>query len=228
MIGINSNLNWFSWFVTFYIYAMIVMPFFGRLIDRCPGLYASIFISLSFICEVALHELYPDYSTNDWTQRLFDCLLQTPCMILGYVFARKQWFQSVELPTSKCIPFCAAIIMIGVLFLRRHLSSLLGFNMDFFYAPLFILALLVIINRIGDSSFMKVLSLLGKTSVYMWFFHALFFTDVTRSVYQPLVTISDSFCVVTLWTTFLTFVCSWGIMNIEGRIEKLVTKKIAA
>lgn len=107
MIGVNSRLNWFSWFVAFYIFAMTVMPFVGRLIDKKPLLWSFVCIGLFFTGEVVLHEFCPNYTKNDWTQRLFDCLLETPCMILGYLFAKQHWFTKIYIPRSKSMSLLA-------------------------------------------------------------------------------------------------------------------------
>lgn len=219
LIGVNSSLNWFSWFVVFYIYAMIVMPFIGRFIDRKPLFWSFIFIGGSFAGEVLLHELYPHYQENDWTQRLFDCLLQTPCMILGYLFAKKRWFTSIHIPQSRYVSLFAVIFIVLILITRSFKSAILGFNMDFFYVPLFIISVLIIFNQSTNRYVVRVFTELGNTSVYMWFFHALFFTALTRSVYQPYITIGNSFWLVTCWTIILTFACSRFIMFVVNIIE---------
>lgn len=222
MVGVNSQLNWFSWFVAFYIYAMIVMPFVGRLIDRKPILWSAVCIGIFFAGEIALHELYPNYTENDWTQRLFDCLVQSPCMVLGYLFARKQWFTKVHLPQSKYMSLLAFMLIMGIFIVRNMKGAIIGFNLNFVYAPLFIFAALVIANQLKCRFVSNVLTVLGNTSVYMWFFHALFFTACTRWLYQPLVAISNSLWIVTLWTIVLTFVCSWCIMCVVNKIESKI------
>ena len=100
----------------------------------------------------------------------------------------------------------------GVLFARSVKSTILGFNLDFFYAPLFIFSILVISNGMRCRIISRILTVLGNTSVYMWFFHALFFTTAVRPIYQPMVAISSSLWVVTLWCIILTFACSYAIM----------------
>lgn len=227
-IGINSELNWFSWFVAFYIFAMIVMPFVGRLIDRKPILWSIVSITCFYGIGAALNRLYPSYTENDWLQRLFDCCMHTPCMILAYLCARKNWIQKIQFPDSKWMSLGALVLLMAVLFTRRHLGSVLGFNFDFFYAPIFIVAILVIANQVNCTPLSNVFVLLGKTSVYMWFFHALFFTQATRNIYQPFVAISDHLWVNTIWTIVLTFLCSWTLMKAEGGFEKLVIRKHTA
>ena len=73
MIGVNSQLNWFSWFVAFYIFAMITMPFVGRLIDKKPLLYSLVCIGAFFTGGVALHEFYPNYKMIGHSAFLIVC-----------------------------------------------------------------------------------------------------------------------------------------------------------
>ena len=226
MFGINSSLNWFSWFVTFFIYAMVVMPFAGRLIDKKPLPRACACIGIAFVAEVAMHELFSFYQDNDWTQRFFDCLFQIPCLILGYLFARQRWFERINIPSSRFFLLLTFFTMGGVLVARNIKSDILGFNLDFFYAPLFIFSILVISNRMRCCIISRILTALGNASVYMWFFHALFFTTVVRPIYQPIVAISSSLWVVTLWCIILTFTCSYVIMSlVNGILGRLQTLK---
>lgn len=63
---------------------------------------------------------------------------------------------------------------------------------------------------------------LGNVSVYMWFFHVLFFTGIVRSVYQPFILISHSLWVIIPWTILVTFVCSLIISKSIAYIQKLI------
>lgn len=227
MFGINSSLNWFSWFVTFYIYAMVVMPFISRFIDKRPIPGALTCITVAFACEVTLHELYPDYIDNDWTQRLFDCLLQTPCMILGYLFAKRRWYLKVKVPQTRVLSLPIAIACGGIILVIRSLyPHILGFNMDFLYAPMLIFLILVVANQIHSKVVSKTLTTLGETSVYMWFFHALFFTEAVRPIYQPFVAICNSLWIATFWTIVITFICSWCIKTLVHRLGKKLSIRI--
>lgn len=225
MFGINSEYNWYSWFVAFYIYCMIVMPFISKFIDRKPIVATIGFIIIAYVLEVAVHAI-PIWSDNDWTQRLFDCLVCTPGMLLGYLFAHEGWFTKIQIPDKTPMHWFALTVMIVVMVfvLRSQIDSVLGFNLDFFYAPLFILVVLVVFNLYEMPILSKVLSALGDVSVYMWFFHALFFTLPIKAVYEPFINISDSLWIVTPWTIFLTFICSWGLSNIVGYLQKTIVK----
>lgn len=94
LIGVNSVYNYFSWFVAFYIYAMIIMPLVSRIIDKRMYVGTSLFICIAYVLEVAIHQFIPNYTENDWLQRLFDCFSMTPIMLIGYLFARKNFSQA--------------------------------------------------------------------------------------------------------------------------------------
>lgn len=208
MFSIKSTLCWVSWFVHFYLWAMIVMPFIGRLIDKKPILFSIIFIIGAFLSEVVLHQFIPEYKNNNWLQALFNCLLQTPCMILGYLFSRKQWFQRIPIPRHWVVIYIAILITILTLWMRHKIGSIYGFNMDFFYAPLVIFCILAIFNQYRMTFFSRIMAELGDKSVYMWFFHGLFFTAATRGIYQQIILISDNLWIIAIWTIIITYIGS--------------------
>ena len=82
-----------------------------------------------------------------------------------------------------------------------------------------ILGILVIFNSCKMPIISKVLTSLGNLSVYMWFFHALFFTDIVRTIYQPFILVSNNIFIITIWTILLTYLCSWILKTIVERIE---------
>lgn len=222
--GINSEWNWTSWFVAFFIYAMIVMPLIAHVIDNKPIVGAAIMILLTYGLMVAVHELIPNYSQNDWIQRLFDCFITSPTMILGYVFAHEGWFCKIRIPKHWAMVLFSVLSMIAVFIMRYYVQGVAGFNFYFFYAPILILSILIIFNVYELPLLTKVFSALGNVSVYMWFFHALFFTGVVRSVYQPFILISHSLWGIIPWTIFLTFCCSWVLQLVTNRIKQLIVK----
>ena len=90
----------------------------------------------------------------------------------------------------------AIAILTGILFIRYQLETRKDFNFVFFYAPLFIFAILILFNLYKMTIFKRVMMVLGDTSVYMWFVHALFFTPILRSFYQPYIHISGNFIII--------------------------------
>ncbi len=224
MFGVNSHFNWFSWFVAFFIYAMIVLPFMSRLIDRWPLIAPGGLVILTYGVEVVVHQFVPDFSDNDWTQRLFDCMICSPGMILGYLFSKEQWFQQIYVPRHWLSVVVAILLTFLVFVARMNKEDVLGFNLDFFYAPLIIFSIIVVFNVVQLPILSKILTKLGEASVYMWFFHALFFQTVTRDDYQPLITFSDHLWVIIVWTVFVTFLVSFILVKVNGWVSSVCHK----
>lgn len=214
MFGFQSNLSWVNWFIHFYIWSMIIMPFVGRLIDKKPYIFGTLVILMAFVGEVALHQLVPTYQENCYLQTLFNCLLQTPTMVLGYVFARKQLFQKIHvrslsrIRTKFLVASTIVLFMLTIFFVRSKVSAVVGFNLDFFYSHLMIGCILYLFNQFKMPKFSKMMASLGNNSVYMWFFHGLFFTAAVRSIYQPLIMISTNLWVISIWTILFSYLCS--------------------
>lgn len=228
LIGVNSVYNYFSWFVAFYIYAMIIMPLVSRIIDKRMYVGTSLFICIAYVLEVAIHQFIPNYTENDWLQRLFDCFYMTPIMLIGYLFARKNFFTSIRIP-DKWYMLPVAMLLIALIFVARYYKgSILGFNLDFIYAPIFILSILIIFRMYNLHYVSCIMQLLGKYSVCMWFIHALFFTEATREVFQPVILISDNLFIITTWTIIVTFILSVVVSRIvefvQQRLTSLFTK----
>lgn len=223
LIGVNSVYNYFSWFVAFYIYAMIIMPLVSHIIDKRMYVGTSLFICIAYVSEVAIHQFIPNYTENDWLQRLFDSFLMTPIMLIGYLFARKNFFTSIRIP-DKWYMLPVAMLLIALIFVARYCKgSILGFNLDFIYAPTFILSILIIFSMYNLRYVSCIMQQLGKYSVYMWFIHALFFTGVTRDVFQPIILISDNLFIITTWTIVVTFMVSVVMSHIVEFVQQRLT-----
>lgn len=223
LFGIDSTYNWYSWFVYFYIFAMTVMPLLYEYIDRKPVLNTVIVILAATLLSVVLHEAprvcsilfglqLPQMVEVRPVLALFNCLMMMPCLMLGYLFAKQGYYEriridrlSVTLTSILCI-----VLMIVILIPKFKLP----FKMDFLYAPLMIAAIVVLFNKCRIPLIRNVFIKMGEVSVYMWFFHALFFLPAVKWFYQPAITVFNNVNLVVLWTIMLTFFASWFIKTI--------------
>ena len=215
LFGINSHFNYYSWFVYFFIFAMIVMPFVSRLIDRSPVRNAVIIVVVFVLLSIFVHEIprfvswlgvkMPDIVEIDPLMALFNSLMMMPATVLGYFFAREGYYERVNIGK---LSGSWTVILCGVAFVfalaLRHLFYPLNipFQFDFFYAPLMIGAIVIFFNKFKCGLVRTVLMKVGEVSVYMWFFHALFFV---------------------LWAIVLTFFVSWLIKTLVDRIVKILS-----
>lgn len=214
MLGIDETLLWVSWFVFLYIYAMAVMPFLARLIDRSHFMWFIILSGLSMVGQFLIWYFVDNFNFRlDW-HALFICLSWTPNILLGYLFARKNLFQKVRIPNHWSVPLTAIIIVAVTLWIKMVLPGIKILNFDIIYAPIIILCILVVFSQYQMKWFAKVMSELGDKSVYMWFVHALFFTAATRPVYHQFVMISDNLWLVAIWTILLSYIISFVLKKI--------------
>lgn len=208
MFGIDETLMWVSWFVFLYIWAMIVMPFCGRLLDKRPYLWAIGLFVLCQVFKVAIWYFIPSFNFHPWWHALFVCFSWTPTILLGYLFARKEWFQKIRIPNHWSVPIIFTLLVFVVLRLKMILPGIKILNFDIVYAPIIILCILVVFSQFKMNYLSKMIADFGDKSVYMWFVHALFFTAVTRPVYHQFVMISDNLWIVAVWTIVLSYMVS--------------------
>lgn len=238
LIGIDSYYNWYSWFVYFFIYAMLLMPFITRYIDKKPVINTAVVVLTATFLSIVIHELPRIASLlfgfkmgaiveNKPLLAIFNCLMMTPTMVLGYLFAHNSYFEKIKIDRfskSWVMALCCAIIIITFVLRFTIRIKHNPFQLDFFYAPLMIGAIVVLFNKFTLKPLRKVLGKLGEVSVYMWFFHALFFTTPVKWFYQPCITIFDHVNLVVLWAVVLTFGASWLIKSVVDHILRRLSK----
>lgn len=217
MFGISRSLSWVNWFVYFYIFQMITLPFLSRVIDKRPIpltlFFIAIFLGMNVVMKIFQVE------SNLWTDALFACCIYSPIVLEGYLFGKMKWFSMIKLPVHWLLTLLACLILICAPALRCLGLSVVS---EWALVPLMITAVLYLFTAFRLPLCTKVLSSLGDVSVYMWFFHALFFTRSVRWFWQRFILISDSIIIITLWTILLTFVCSWALKFIVDRVIKTV------
>lgn len=214
MFGIEETLTWVSWFVFLYIWAMIVMPFIGRLIDRDSYLYSILCALASWGGMVVIYFMVPNFGGSNLYRTLFTCLGWTPTIILGYLFSRKELFSKIRIPDTPLAKVVAIALILLVLWAKSVFHGISIINFDILYATIAITCILVIFSQMQIIWIRKVLVELGDKSVYMWFIHALFFTAATRPVYQHFVMISDNLWIIAIWTMLLSYLCSFAIKRV--------------
>lgn len=237
LFGIDSHFNYYSWFVYFFIFAMMVMPYVSRFIDRRPVRNTMITVVISVLLSVFVHEIplflswfgviVPAFADNKPIMALFFSLSMMPTTVLGYLFAHEGYFERIEIgriPKLWTIVLCA-VLMVVSLALHYYFTPInIPFQFDFFYAPMMIAAIVILFSKFEWCYFRVILSKVGEVSVYMWFFHALFFTTAVKWFYQPAITIFSDINLVVLWTIILTFFASWAIKSVVDWIVKRVAK----
>ncbi len=147
MFGIDETLLWVSWFVYLYIWSMIVMPFLGRLLDKHPYFWIVVLSFLCYVIEVAIWWFVPNFNIHIWWHTFDICVSWTPTILIGYLFAQKEWFQKIRVPNHWSVPIIATALVFVVLWLKMVLPGIKILNFDIIYAPVIILCILVVFSQ---------------------------------------------------------------------------------
>lgn len=183
MFGLESNLNWYSWYVYYYIYAMMIMIPASRIIDRFR-LYGTAALIIISLCVSGSIRMIEGWSGNIWLQAIFDCFLCSPVMYAGYYLAAEKRITQLRVPHNTLTALLLTLTATAIFFLRGVPFATF---FDFILIPVFIVSVVAIFNIIKWPLLHTLFIALGKESMNMWFFHAIFATTATAAIFAPLI-----------------------------------------
>lgn len=218
MFGLEETLNWYSWFVGFYCICILIMPFLCKVLDKYKYCWILAIIGF-YVIAVGLHVI-PNWDSVPIVAIMFTSFRLIPLIIVGYMCA--MWNAHGKLPRwfegKKHIPHALFTILVVIVLQSIGIPSA-GFCLQAFYMPFLIFAVVGIFNSIELKWLSKGLIKVGDLSMYMWFFHAIFFTDTVNLYTKNLVFGPIHNFFYTLLATFiLTYVGSWIIKKIVSPI----------
>lgn len=218
MFGLVESLNWYSWFVGFYCICILIMPFLHKVLDRYK--YGWLVSTLGFyVVAVGVHTI-PKWDSIPIIAILFTSFRLIPLIIVGYMCA--MWNTQGKLPhwfeVEKRMPI-ALLAIVVVIALQTLQIPTAGFCVQAFYTPFLVFALVGIFNSFKLKRLKQGFTKVGDLSMYMWFFHAIFFTETVNLyaknlVFEPF----HNFFYPFTMTFVLTYLGSWIIKNIVSPI----------
>lgn len=201
--------NCASWFVLFYVYAMLAIIPLSVAADRKP--YFTIVSSI--IIFGLLASVIPAKDNC-----LFDALNRwchyTPVLLVGYVSAKQEWIKRI--PDLSAYSYI--IIAFTVMIARCFVGSVKGFATDTFFVPIFVSAIIAYLNKAEMVAWVrKSFERLGKVSMYMWLIHAIFFSTYTKAIFQSAaVWINNPFAAF-----LLTTIASYMLAEVAEHVSKI-------
>ena len=218
LFGLESDLHYFSWYLYYYIYAMIVMPFASKIMDKWGWKALIGCIVFSFVLECSVH-IIPNWNNNIFTQAAFDCFFNSPLLFLGYYMARYNSYSRINLTKKHTLLLVLLFVLVIAAVVYKRV--VVGFMLDFIYVPLILLSVLGIFTLYKLEIVRTVLIHLGDMSMSMWFIHALFI--------MPLVTASWINYVVggNPWLKFVIVVpLSYLLAFLYDKLTRPIVKRI--
>lgn len=222
MFGLLPNLNWFAWYVFFYVFCMLVMPVLCkyRVFQFKPIVNLGLMLIVPYVLEIALH-MIPNYEANTIIHDLFSCFLYFPCFLIGYWMAENnvvartkqlKWFRN---------PIICVIGMFLIFLVRQVISSVAGFMLDVFYAPFLICLAANLLESVDWKPVSLILNTLGKYSTGIWFFHAVFFSTYVCNWFQPILKLISWPPLMYVWLVVLSLAGAFVYQKILDGLHAL-------
>ena len=225
ILALNKRLIPFAWYVYFYVFAMLTMPF----IKKCfNGKWVNDFVIPSLIFATLANLLGMAKFSNEfkWIKSdLNNIFLYMPCIIYGFLFAKYNLFEKLDKYLKPKYIWQAVVIIILIFGISLNWHTVMGFNMYTLYVPIFIYSCMIILNNLKYSIIPKLLEFLGKNSLNIWFLHALFLSGYTRDWLQPIGFLPKNPILVVCWEIILCLPISM-LINLIFKYEDKLEEKI--
>lgn len=222
LFGLLPNLNWFAWYVFFYVFCMMIMPLLCKynVFRFKSSINLLIMIVVPYIFEVILYAM-PNYETNTIIHDLSSCFLYFPCFLIGYWIAENKMFEKF-----KKIKWLQDVLVcfIGIILIftcRIVIDSLGGFLLDIFYAPALIVLILNLFKKCNYLLIRKILLTLGKYSTGMWFFYAVFFSTYISTYFRPILEFVSWAPIMFIWLVILSLVGAYCYQKILEKLNNI-------
>lgn len=223
MFGLLPNLNWFAWYVFFYVFCMVVMPVLCkyRVFRFKPIVNLGLMLFVPYCIEIALHTV-PNYETNTIIHDLFSCSLYFPCFLVGYWMAENKIIKKTKKIRWMCNPVMCLIGIVVIFLAAICIRSVAGFLLDVFYVPVIICLTVNLIEKIVYLPVTAVLKILGKYSTGMWFFHAVFFSTYVCNWFQPILKLISWPPLMYVWLVILSLAGAFVYQKILDGLHALL------
>ena len=233
----------FCWYVNFYIIFMLLLPLITKIMSK--DIHIDVFLSLILI-PIIFFRIGGHFVNNSLILQLimnqYDWL---SCVLIGYVFANYKLFERIKhinlrLVKSKktntalmvivalCVPFGRyAVYSLSLEF--KHFPGIsipaISISMDVLYAPIFIYAIVCICEAIDIKVLKRVLIIIGKYSLLMWFVSCIFYGNC-KGIFKPILYFPHNPVLVTIWGLILCFSTSFFLDKVikifRNRKDKLL------
>ena len=197
-----------------YILSIFLLPVLSRAIEKKPLLTVLLSIILSFLICKILPGMIPEKLLV--FRQIPDDMQWFPCVISGYVFARFNLFTTAKRTISSTNPFITFLIYL-ILMVIPFVSRNYIPEFDFITVPLFVFGISSFFEMIKYKNILKPINVIGKYSMYMWFFHCIFF-NALKPYTQPILFYPQSFALVLCFGLIICIIPSIVVSKIINLI----------
>lgn len=204
MFGLSVTLVSFAWYVRFYILAMLTLPLMRKILDKSVGGTILLIVLYSAAC-VATRMVSAKIDFGMTYVVIEEYFRYMPIVMLGYMTANYKLFERADeklahiklANTPFAVLLCAAVILLRVKVFGKTYLYLP--SADIFLCPIFMYALIKIINKIKCTRLLNFLSVIGANSMNLWFLQAVFYGN-TAAKLQWIAYIPKFSVLVVIWS----------------------------
>lgn len=218
LFALTRTIISFNWYVIFYVIAIFLLPVFSRVVDKQPVLTIILSIILSLLVWKTIPGLIPEQLAI--LRQIPDDMQWLPCVISGYVFAKFNLFNVAQDTLNSRKTFQKLLVYFIILIISFASRNYIP-EFDFVTVPLFVFGLTSIFHMIKLKTLLRPIDFIGKYSMYMWFFHCIFFNALNRFT-QPVIFYPQ---IPLLVLCFGLILCIIPSIIIDYPIKKLIRVK---
>ena len=224
-----------SWYVQFYLLAMLMLPLFVRLVPKKGPASYLVGLGVPVVLFTCLTAFLPDElaTITRAQQQWFTSIMIGYLAAQNDLFARcfdplrdrfkKDWQKAVFglglMGLAMILRRFFIFGIFGVVFLTRNITFQL--YLDVIYAPLFVYGTVTLLQHVKLPKWIHIpLAAIGKLSLPMWFAHGLFF-NVAKELYQPIAFLPKFPPLVLIWGAVLSYGLAWCM----DKVTKLILRK---
>ena len=227
-----------SWYIKLYVLILLLQPLIKLLEETFKKKSRIIDILIYVVLPYVLMFFFIGYVNESSYSGLISSIISSilytvfwfPLFAIGMLFAKYEIYQKIlKLSYSfpKWIIIILSFIVCGVVIILRYICVYHGIFKgssfysvyDIFFAPVFIISCLLIMDRLKLKNY-YVLTYLGMKSIYYWLLSSLFYmktSELLVTVTWPRISILIFLCQLVLLTPFV-FACDW----VANKIIKLI------
>lgn len=223
LIGFRSTYNGEWWFFEVYVFMMIIYPLTIKIIKENSVISILCLILLNevirtFLPAIANFETFLIITQSSMYNEILYLLGFLPCFLMGCIFGKFDLFSRMKklfIETKLDNIIFYLLISIGIIYLRKVLGHPVCY--DYLFVPVYIIATIHCIRFLRLD---KLFNILGKHSCNMWLIHSFFCYQYFQGlIYFPKLTV-----LIVSWLAIICITCSWIIMNLINKYNKLSGK----
>lgn len=239
LFGIQRQVMAFCWYIYFYLFVMLVLPVLGGRVSDS----GTLLVLLGMILPAILGEKLPEQLTDPYhLEMTAGIAYYLPVVTAGLLAARFDLLGRAEARVNavlrhKGLRVCLWLALGSLAFMGRYLvPELTGrftvhlvrdyypwslrLNLDVLYAPLLVLSLTQLLRELPLPPLEKLLGMIGRHSMSMWFVSCLFFAERTAETFRSWLYWPRYSLLVLLWGTALCYLAAWALDSLAAPLLK--------